>query len=126
MKTVMTLAVYLITFNSYASSTINCTNPSEPSLFYVLRPTGYDHYDLKVIKRVLNPQSCRSRWGCDYSEESIYTDKLVMTDYQGAMVFGSKRTKINMEDFEEVQFTYTAKGRTGKFEQKSARLQCHD
>ncbi len=124
MKSIMTLAVYLITFNSYASGTINCINPSEPSLFYILRPTSYDHYDLQVVKRVLNPQSCRSRWGCDYSDEVTYTDKLVMTDYQGAMVFESKRTTINMEDFQEVQFTYTARGRNGKFQQISAKLKC--
>lgn len=126
MKTVTTLAILLFTFSSYAGEIINCLNPAQPGLSYVLNEIDYDHYDFKVSKKVLVPDSCSSRWGCDYEEKIIFTDKLKMTDFQRSMVFESKRTYIEMEDWDNVQYIYTAKAPNGKFESKSVTLKCNN
>lgn len=124
MKTAIALAILAFTFGSYANETIRCLNASEPGLSYVLTEIDYDHYDLKISKKELVLDSCRTRWGCDYKEEIILTDKLIMRDYQGAMVFKSRRSYINMEDFDNADASYTIKGPTGKFEKKFVILKC--
>jgi hypothetical protein len=123
MKLFLLITLSLFSLNVLAED-IYCVNPNEPKLSYTLKSTDYVNYDLVVTKRVLVPMSCNSRWGCDYVDEVIYTDRLTFIDVQGTGVFESKRTNITMEDMDAVSYTYTAKNSSGVFVQKSAILKC--
>ncbi len=114
----------MLSFGAFAGETINCTNPAEANLSYTLKTSDYENYDFKISRQVLVPYSCRSRWGCDYEEKIIFMDKLILTDYQGAGVFKSKRTNITMENWDEANYAYTIKDASGKFVSKYATLQC--
>jgi hypothetical protein len=123
MKT-LSLLTMLLTSTVYAEDIITCINPSEPDLTYILKAIDYDHYSFTIQKRTLIPQTCRTRWGCDYEEKIIFFDKLIMADYQGASVFESKRAYIEIEDMNEVSYIYTIKRGNGTFEAESITLKC--
>ena len=120
----VTIIATLLSISAYAGDTITCTNAKEPELLYVLTSSDYVKYDFKVTKKVLVVNSCQSRTGCVYKNEVVYKDKLKMTDLQGAGVFKSKRTYIQIEDMDYVDYGYTVKDENGKIVQKSATLSC--
>ena len=123
MKTSLLLMLAFLSTETFAMD-FHCVNLDEPRLSYTLKEVDFNHYDLTVTKRVLNPVSCGSRWGCDYENEVIYQERLKYADTQGALSFKSKRTSIMMENMDEVLYTYTTKNSSGMFIKKSAILKC--
>lgn len=123
MKIILLLTLGLFSLETIASD-IYCVNPDETNLFYMLKRKDYDSYDLIVTKQILDPISCGSRWGCDYENKIIYRDILEYNDVQGASVFESKRTYIEMEDMDDAYYRYTIKNKSGVFIQRTAKLKC--
>lgn len=119
---ILAILTLLFSITAFAGETISCTNPLASDLTYTLKTVDYEHYDFIIKRLTLDPQSCRSRWGCDYIEEVIFTDKGQMTYVQGTAVFQSKRTYIMMES--EVIYGSTVKAPNGKFVTKTTILNC--
>lgn len=116
---ILAILTVMFSLSAQAADTYNCWDKADRSLSYSLESLDFDHYSFTVTRRILIPRTCGSRWGCEYEEQVITTDKLRMTDYQGAAVFKSKRTSILMEDMNEVSYRYTFKGTT-----RSGKLGC--
>lgn len=110
---------------AFSKTSIVCEDPKNSKTTYLLEELDYDHYSFKVVSHeVVDPYSCRSRWGCDYVDKTVFYDKLNYTDVQGAMVFESKRTYLNMEDMDDVSYTYTSQNAQGRFVEKTVTLKC--
>lgn len=117
------LLIFLISTNLFASENFNCTNSLMPGHTYQLQELQSGDYQLTVKKLTTDTDSCRSRWGCEPSENVVYEDRLQATDYQGVMYFESKKTTVNMEYMEEVAYTYTTVA-NGRFVTRSETLNC--
>ncbi|WP_413290920.1 hypothetical protein [Bdellovibrio sp. HCB337] len=125
MKLLFTLFSLLLAANAFAADTISCLDQTNTNYTYTLSSTDYEYYQLTVTKTVLeDPNSCKSRWGCDTHEETIYTDRLLFIDVQGAMTFKSKRIYINMEDMDNVGYSFTYKAADGTFKEGFRSLKC--
>ncbi len=117
------LLVILFSGNVFAGEVINCTNAMKTDHTYRLQELSSGDYQLTVKKIVTDTNSCQSRWGCDTEGKIVYTDRLKATDYQGVMYFESKKTTVNMEYMDEVDYTYTSVS-NDRFVTRSETLNC--
>lgn len=121
----LALSALLFSLETFASvGDIHCINPKESNLTYTLKELKNDDYSLTVSKKTLVPYSCQSRWGCDYEQKTIAFDTLSFSDVQGAYLFESKKSRIEMEDMDNVSYSYTVKNNQGVFVTKTVTLEC--
>ena len=121
------LAILILMFsaNAHANEAIICANPQEPQLTYVLTSAGLDKYEFSVKETVFDSRICGSRWGCDNVEKVLFTDEVELIDYQGALVFESRRTYIEIEDNNGLAtYQYPSLNLNGEFESKTVTLIC--
>jgi hypothetical protein len=85
---------------------------------------NFPDFKFFVTNSVKDPWSCRSRWGCDVTEEVIYQEDMKGVDWQGEMVYQGRRGKINFPSPDDVTYTYTEKLPHGSFAKKALKLNC--
>lgn len=114
----------LISISGFAQAEeIECSRPGSDKITYHLSSNDLLNYKLTVTRTLVDPLSCRTRWGCDETKEVIYRDVMKGTDYQGALVLESKKTYMNLEDMDDVTYTYT-KLTNGRFITLTESLKC--
>ncbi len=122
MKKIILLGI-LFSTQVFAGEAFHCTSALRQDHTYRLSELQSGDYQLTVKQLNTDPNSCRSRWGCDTVEKIVYEDRLKATDYQGVMYFESKKTTMNMEYMEEVTYTYTTISNS-RFVTRSETLNC--
>lgn len=93
--------------NAFAAENIICRNSEFPELSYKISSNNLEDYSLRVFSK----------------GQIIYRDVLEGLDYQGALVLESKKTYMNLEDMDNVTYTYT-KLINGTFRTVSETLTC--
>lgn len=103
------ILVLMLSSNVFASDNLSCTDSQNKKLTYNISEISQDLYELKVTKAELVPYSCRSRWGCDYEQKTIWKEKLKFRDWQGVAEYSGKFTTIvNGESADgQVEFSHT-------------------
>ncbi len=120
MKLLMTLVLFM-SFNIFADD--RCVTPEFPHRTYLIKG-HFPDFKLVVTNSIKDPWSCRSRWGCDVTDEVIYQEDMKGTDWQGEMVYQGRRGQITFPSPDDVTYTYTEKLSNGVFVKKTLKLNC--
>jgi hypothetical protein len=98
----------LLTFQAQAGIKITCTNLDAPKYTFILEEIDFSHYFLSAFEL----------------ESLIFTDFLEYNDIQGAGIFKSQHTYINMEDTDKTFYSFEKEDQNGKFVHSYAYLKC--
>lgn len=124
MKKIIIAATLGLLSNSIYANDMICINPLEQNITYKLQKSDGSLYNLMITNEVKDLNACRSRWGCDTEKTIIFQDQLEQIDVQGVDVFESKRIYIEVEDLDNVFFSFAALNTSGVYIQKTAKLKC--